>query len=39
MPGLTQPIDAFPKMEAMAEDTGFDSVWDYEFYRNPRAVG
>jgi 5,10-methylenetetrahydromethanopterin reductase len=38
MPGLTQPIDAFPKMAAMAEDAGFDSVWDYEFYRNPFVI-
>ena len=38
MPGLTQPISAFPKMAAMAEDAGFDSVWDYEFYRNPLVI-
>ena len=38
MPGLTQPIDAFPKMAAMAEDAGFDSVWTYEFYRNPLSI-
>ena len=38
MPGLTQPISAFPKMAAMAEDAGFDSVWDYEFYRNPFVI-
>ena len=33
------PDVVWAKMAAMAEDTGFDSVWDYEFYRNPRAVG
>ena len=38
MPGLTQPIDAFPRMATMAEDAGFDSVWDYEFYRNPFVI-
>lgn len=38
MPGLTQPISAFPKMAAMAEDAGFDSVWTYEFYRNPLII-
>ncbi len=38
MPGLNQPIDAFPKMAKMAEDAGFDSVWDYEFYRNPFVI-
>ncbi|WP_268812320.1 LLM class flavin-dependent oxidoreductase [Mycolicibacterium stellerae] len=38
MPGLNQPIDAFPRMAKMAEDAGFDSVWDYEFYRNPLVI-
>ncbi|HTK67516.1 MAG TPA: LLM class flavin-dependent oxidoreductase [Pseudonocardia sp.] len=35
MPILNQPIDAFPSMAESAESAGFDSVWDYEFYRNP----
>lgn len=35
MPILNQPISAFPTMARAAEDAGFDSVWDYEFYRNP----
>jgi 5,10-methylenetetrahydromethanopterin reductase len=38
MPGLNQPIDAFPAMARAAEDAGFDSVWDYEFYRNPFVI-
>jgi len=38
MPGLNQPIDAFPRMARAAEDAGFDSVWDYEFYRNPFLI-
>jgi probable F420-dependent oxidoreductase len=38
MPGLNQPIDAFPEMARAAEDAGFDSVWDYEFYRNPFVI-
>jgi 5,10-methylenetetrahydromethanopterin reductase len=25
-------------MAKMAEDAGFDSVWDYEFYRNPLVI-
>lgn len=35
MPILNQPITAFPGMAKAAEDAGFGSVWDYEFYRNP----
>ncbi|HEY1967924.1 MAG TPA: LLM class flavin-dependent oxidoreductase, partial [Pseudonocardia sp.] len=35
MPILNQPICEFPSMARAAEDAGFDSVWDYEFYRNP----
>ena len=38
MPGLNQPIDAFPTMARTAEDAGFDSVWNYEFHRNPFVV-
>src|SRR5882757_667278 len=38
MPGLNQPIDAFPTMASAAEDAGFDSVWNYEFHRNPFVV-
>ncbi|HTK66227.1 MAG TPA: LLM class flavin-dependent oxidoreductase [Pseudonocardia sp.] len=34
MPILNQEYTTFPKMAKAAEDAGFDSVWDYEFYRN-----
>jgi len=38
MPILNQPYTAFPTMAQAAEDAGFDSVWDYEFYRNPFVI-
>ena len=38
MPILNQPISAFPAMAHDAEAAGFDSVWDYEFYRNPFVI-
>jgi probable F420-dependent oxidoreductase len=38
MPILNQPMEAFPRMAAAADDAGFDSVWDYEFYRNPFVI-
>lgn len=38
MPILNQPYQAFPVMAKAAEDAGFDSVWDYEFYRNPFVI-
>lgn len=38
MPILNQEYTTFPKMAKAAEDAGFDSVWDYEFYRNPFVI-
>ena len=38
MPILNQAIDIFPELARLAEDAGFDSVWDYEFYRNPFVI-
>jgi probable F420-dependent oxidoreductase len=35
MPMLNQPYEKYPEFARSAEDAGFDSVWDYEFYRNP----
>jgi probable F420-dependent oxidoreductase len=35
LPMLNQPFERYPEFAALAEDAGFDSVWDYEFYRNP----
>jgi alkanesulfonate monooxygenase SsuD/methylene tetrahydromethanopterin reductase-like flavin-dependent oxidoreductase (luciferase family) len=35
LPMLNQPYEQYAKFAALAEDAGFDSVWDYEFYRNP----
>jgi probable F420-dependent oxidoreductase len=32
---LNQPYERYAEFAALAEDAGFDSVWDYEFYRNP----
>lgn len=38
MPILNQPYTAFAGMARAAEDAGFDSVWNYEFYRNPFVI-
>ncbi|MEV6647308.1 LLM class flavin-dependent oxidoreductase [Amycolatopsis sp. NPDC051371] len=35
MPMLNQPYSKYPEMAALAEGGGFDSLWNYEFYRNP----
>lgn len=35
MPILNQGIGTFPDMARLADAAGFDSVWDYEFFRNP----
>jgi probable F420-dependent oxidoreductase len=38
MPGLSTPLERFREYAELAETAGFDSVWDYEFYRNPFVV-
>jgi probable F420-dependent oxidoreductase len=38
MPILNQPYARFPELAALADDAGFASVWDYEFYRNPFII-
>lgn len=38
MPILNNPYTVFPEMAAEADAAGFDSVWDYEFYRNPFII-
>jgi len=35
LPMLNQPYDRYPELAALADDAGFDSLWDYEFFRNP----
>ncbi len=35
IPVLNQGMADIPSMAAAADEAGFDSVWDYEFYRNP----
>ena len=35
MPMLNQPCEKFPEFARLADEAGFDSLWDYEFYRNP----
>jgi probable F420-dependent oxidoreductase len=32
---LNQPPERFAELAALADDAGFESVWDYEFFRNP----
>jgi probable F420-dependent oxidoreductase len=38
MPILNQPFSKFPELAALADDAGFDSLWDYEFFRNPFVI-
>lgn len=35
LPMLNQPYGRYPELAALADDAGFDSLWDYEFFRNP----
>src|SRR5439155_9882175 len=35
LPMLNQPYERYPEFASLAENAGFDSVWDYEFFRNP----
>jgi alkanesulfonate monooxygenase SsuD/methylene tetrahydromethanopterin reductase-like flavin-dependent oxidoreductase (luciferase family) len=35
LPVLNQPFERYAEFAALADEAGFDSVWDYEFYRNP----
>jgi probable F420-dependent oxidoreductase len=35
MPMLNQPYENYPKFARLADEAGFYSLWDYEFYRNP----
>jgi probable F420-dependent oxidoreductase len=38
MPILNQPYERFPELAELADREGFDSVWDYEFFRNPFII-
>jgi len=38
MPILNQPYEKFPELAKLADEAGFDSVWDYEFFRNPFVI-
>jgi probable F420-dependent oxidoreductase len=38
MPTRTAAMSRFPEYARWADDAGFDSVWDYELYRNPFAM-
>ena len=38
MPILNQPFQKFSELAQLADEAGFDSVWDYEFFRNPFVI-
>lgn len=38
MPILNQPYGKFAELAGLADTAGFDSVWDYEFFRNPFMI-
>jgi alkanesulfonate monooxygenase SsuD/methylene tetrahydromethanopterin reductase-like flavin-dependent oxidoreductase (luciferase family) len=35
MPMLNQSYEKYPEFAKLADEAGFYSLWDYEFYRNP----
>lgn len=35
LPMLNQPYSKLAELATLADEAGFDSVWDYEFFRNP----
>jgi alkanesulfonate monooxygenase SsuD/methylene tetrahydromethanopterin reductase-like flavin-dependent oxidoreductase (luciferase family) len=35
LPMLNQPPHEFRELARLADEAGFDSLWDYEFFRNP----
>lgn len=35
LPMLNQPYAHYPELARLADEAGLDSVWDYEFFRNP----
>ncbi len=35
LPMLNQPARALQDLAHLADESGFDSLWDYEFFRNP----
>lgn len=35
LPMLNQPYEKIPDLAALADEAGFASLWDYEFFRNP----
>ncbi len=38
MPTINQAYDHFPVLAAKADAAGFDSVWNYELFRNPFTI-
>jgi alkanesulfonate monooxygenase SsuD/methylene tetrahydromethanopterin reductase-like flavin-dependent oxidoreductase (luciferase family) len=38
MPTRTAAMHRFPQYAQWADEAGFDSIWDYELYRNPFAM-
>jgi alkanesulfonate monooxygenase SsuD/methylene tetrahydromethanopterin reductase-like flavin-dependent oxidoreductase (luciferase family) len=38
MPVLQTPVHKFPAYAKLADEAGFRSLWDYEFYRNPFVI-
>ncbi|MCY4425723.1 MAG: LLM class flavin-dependent oxidoreductase [Halieaceae bacterium] len=38
LPTINQAYGRLPELAALADEAGFDSVWDYEVYRNPFTV-
>ena len=34
LPGINQPMHKFPQLARLADEANFDTLWNYEFYRN-----
>jgi alkanesulfonate monooxygenase SsuD/methylene tetrahydromethanopterin reductase-like flavin-dependent oxidoreductase (luciferase family) len=38
LPILNQPYERLPMFARLADEAGFDSIWSYEFFRNPFVI-
>lgn len=38
LPSINQPYTYLPELAGMADEAGFDSIWNYEVHRNPLLI-
>ena len=39
LPSINQPYAYLPELAGLADEAGFDSIWNYEVHRNPFLLG